>query len=43
MNSAGCGIVLFDGQSWHDDYASPAFGNGFTNVAGPVPCRWPAP
>jgi hypothetical protein len=43
VSSAGCGIVLFDGQSWHDDYASPAFGNGFTNVAGPVRCRWPAP
>jgi hypothetical protein len=36
--SPSCGVILLAGQ-WSSDYASPAFGNTFVNVAGPATCR----
>jgi hypothetical protein len=36
--SSSCGIILLGGE-WVDDYANPAFGNTFVDVAGPDLCR----
>lgn len=36
--SGGCGLILFNGQPWTDDYADPAFGNSFVDLGGPVRC-----
>jgi hypothetical protein len=37
--STSCALILFGGQSWTDDYADPAFGNTFIDVAGPPQCQ----
>jgi len=39
--SATCGLVLFNGAAWTDDYTDPSFGNTFTAVAGPLRCQPP--
>jgi hypothetical protein len=36
--SGGCGLILFNGQAWTDDYSDPAFGNSFVDLGGPVRC-----
>jgi hypothetical protein len=37
--SSTCGIVLFNGNTWAEDYTNPSFGNVFIEVAGPLRCR----
>ena len=37
--SATCGVVLYNGNEWTDDYTDPAFGNVFVDLAGPALCR----
>lgn len=37
--SPTCGVVLFNGSSWSEDYTMPSFGNVFADVAGPLLCR----
>jgi hypothetical protein len=39
VRSATCALILFNGNSWTDDYTAPAFGNTFTGVAGPLRCQ----
>jgi len=36
--SGGCGLILFNGQPWTDDYTDPAFGNSFVDLGGPERC-----
>ncbi len=36
--SGGCGLILFNGQPWTDDYTDPAFGNSFVDLDGPARC-----
>lgn len=37
--SPTCGVVLFNGSTWAEDYTTPSFGNVFADVAGPLLCR----
>jgi hypothetical protein len=37
--SSTCGVVLFNGNAWAEDYTNPQFGNVFIDVAGPLRCR----
>ncbi len=39
VRSSSCALILFNGNSWTDDYTQPAFGNTFSNVAGPLRCQ----
>jgi hypothetical protein len=41
VRSAGCGIVMYSGQPWTDDYTDPAFANTFVDLAGPKLCTGP--
>ena len=42
VRSSSCGIVLFNGHAWTDDYTDPTFGNTFVDIAGPLRCQPPA-
>jgi hypothetical protein len=42
LRSPSCGLVMFNGQPWTDDYTDPAFGNTFVQVAGPLRCVPPS-
>jgi hypothetical protein len=42
LRSSTCGLVMFNGQPWTDDYTDPAFGNSFVEVAGPLRCVPPS-
>jgi hypothetical protein len=42
LRSSSCGLVMFNGQPWTDDYTDPAFGNTFVQVAGPLRCVPPS-
>lgn len=37
--SADCALIIYNGNNWTDDYTSPAFGNTFLDVAGPLRCQ----
>jgi hypothetical protein len=37
--SSTCGVVLFNGSTWAEDYTAPQFGNVFVDVTGPARCR----
>jgi hypothetical protein len=39
VRSSSCALILFNGNSWTDDYTAPAFGNTFTSVVGPLRCQ----
>jgi hypothetical protein len=39
--SSSCGVVLFNGNSYAEDYTAPPFGNTFTELGGPALCRQP--
>lgn len=39
--SPTCGVILFGGQPWTDDYTDSSFGNEFIDVAGPLLCAPP--
>jgi len=40
--SQSCGLILFGGRPWAEDYTDPAFGNAFVDVAGPALCQAPS-
>jgi hypothetical protein len=37
--SQTCGVVLFNGNPWAEDYTDPSFGNTFEDLGGPPLCR----
>jgi hypothetical protein len=39
VRSSSCALILFNGNSWTDDYTDPLFGNTFMSVAGPLRCQ----
>jgi hypothetical protein len=39
IRSASCALILGSGETWTDDYTNPAFGNTFTDIAGPLRCQ----
>ena len=42
IRSASCGLIIGSGETWTDDYTNPAFGNTFTDIAGPILCQFPS-
>jgi len=40
VRSSSCALVIANGNSWADDYTQPAFGNTFSDIAGPLRCQF---
>ena len=41
LRSATCGIVIYDGNTYKEDYAAPAYGNSFVSNADSAVCSVP--